>query len=92
MLEGLCHNPAMKKLATCLLLGAFSAAIVHVFGMRVLDWYETGHLAMHRKMVLGPDFVSYDSDPVLFVWELGGDLVFIMGFLGCAAAIKEITE
>ena len=76
LLKGLRHNPAMKKLATCLLLGAFSAALVHVFGMRVLDWYETGHLAMHRKLVFGPDFVSYDSDPVLFVLGTRRRLVF----------------
>jgi hypothetical protein len=83
----------MSKVATCLVLGAFSAAVVQVFGMRILDWYETGHLAMHRKLVFGPDFVSYDSDPVLFVWELAGALgLIVLGLFGCAAAIKEIIE
>ena len=83
----------MKKPVSCLLFGAFCVALVYVFGIRVFDWYETGQLAMHRKMIYGPDFVSYDSDPVLFVWELGGSLFFIvMGFLGLGVVLKEISE
>jgi hypothetical protein len=83
----------MKKVIGCLLFGAFCVAMVYVFGMRIFDWYETGQLAMHRKMVYGPDFVSYHSDPVLFVWELGGCLFFIvMGFLGLSVVFREMSE
>ena len=73
----------MKKLTISVLFGAFCLTIIYSSAMPVFDWYETGQLAMHRKIVYGPDFVSYDSDFVLFAWELGGRLVFIvMGFWG----------
>jgi len=83
----------MKKLTINVVFGAFCVAIVYVFGMRVFDWYETGQLVMHRKMIYGPDFVSYGSDPVLFIWELGGSLFFLaMGFLGLGVVLREIRQ
>jgi len=83
----------MKKLTSNVLFGAFCLAIIYFSWKPVFDWYETGQLAMHRKMVLGPDFVSYDSDVVLFAWELGGRLFFIvMGFLGLGVFLKEMRQ
>jgi hypothetical protein len=38
---------------------------------------------VHRKLIHGPDCVSYNSDPVLFVWEFSLNLfLVVMGFLG----------
>jgi hypothetical protein len=83
----------MKKLAINVLFGALCLAIIYFSAMPVFDWYETGQLAMHRKMVYGPDFVSYDSDAALFAWQLGGRLFFIvMGFLGLGVLLRDVRQ
>jgi len=83
----------MKKLVSIVLFGTFCVALVYFFGIRIFDWWQTGQLAIHRKMIHGPDFVSYDSDAVLFAWEIGGCVVFVvMGLLGLGVVVKEIRE
>jgi hypothetical protein len=58
---------------------------------RLYDWYETGYLVMHRKMPLGPDAVTYSSDPVGFLIEFDLNLFLIaMGGLGVLVACREI--
>ena len=89
----MCHNFKMKKLIINVLFGAFCFAIIYFNAMPVCDWYATGQLAMHRKMVYGPDFVSYDSDAVLFAWELRGHLfLIVMGFLGFGVLLRDVRQ
>jgi hypothetical protein len=83
----------MTKLAIALLATSFFVGLAYVGGMHLYDWYSTGQLAMHRKMPVGPDSVSYDSDPVLFVWEFGGNVFFfVMSVMGLLALYKDLSK
>ena len=54
-------------------------------------WYETGQLAMHRNMPIGPDFVTYASDPAGFLIEFGlNAFLVVAGTLGLLAACRDI--
>lgn len=55
------------------------------------DWYETGQLAMHRKMPVGSDFVTYTGDPVGFLIEFDLNvLLIVIGTLGMLVACRDI--
>ena len=82
----------MKKLVVNLLFLDFCILLIHVSSLRLYDWYETGQLLMHRKLPLGPDYISYDSDPVLFVYEFSLNLyLVVMGSSGIGSACEELV-
>ena len=79
----------MKKIVISLLLAAFCVGLIYAGGHNLYDWYETGQLAMHRKMINAPDYVSWASDPVLFTWEFALNIFFVvMGFIGFGSACQ----
>jgi hypothetical protein len=81
----------MWKTVSALLFGVFAGAIASVSAARLYEWYETGHLAMHRKMPVGPDAVTYSSDPVGFLMEFDLYLFLLaMGILGVLVACRDI--
>jgi hypothetical protein len=83
----------MKKFVVSLLFTAFCVSLIYVGSHRLYDWYETGQLAMHRKMLFSPDYVLYNSDPVLFVAEFTLNLFFVvMGFLGIGSACQDLSQ
>lgn len=78
-------------MAASLLFGMFMGLIAYVPAGRLNEWYETGHLVMHKKMPTGPDAVTYSSDPTLFLMEFGLNVFLIaMGGLGVLATCREI--
>jgi hypothetical protein len=82
----------MKKLVVSLLFLALCILLIHVGSLRLHYWYETGQLLMHRKLPLGPDYISYDSDPVLFVYEFSLNLyLVVMGSSGIGSACEELV-
>lgn len=81
----------MRRIGLALLFGMFAGAIVSVSVARLYEWYETGHLAMHRKMPVGPNVVTYSSDPIGFLIEF--DLYLFlsaMGILGVLVACRDV--
>jgi hypothetical protein len=64
----------MKKLVLSLVFLAFCILLIHAGSLRLYDWYETGQLLVHKKQTFGPDYVSYNSDPVSFVLEFSLNL------------------
>jgi len=45
------------------------------------------------KAALGPDYISYDSDPVLFVCEFSLNLYpVVMGSLGIGSTCEELAS
>jgi hypothetical protein len=81
----------MRRMATSLLLGMFMGLMVYVSAGRLNEWYETGRLATHRTMPVGPDFVTYTSDRVGFLVEVNLNVfLIVMGGLGVLAACREI--
>jgi hypothetical protein len=81
----------MRKIGIAVLFGAFMGLIAYVSAERLRDWYETGQLAMHREMPVGPDFVTYASDPVGFLIEFDlNAFLIVMGTLGVLAACRDI--
>jgi hypothetical protein len=80
----------MRKIGLSLLFGVFTGLIAYVSAERLYDWYQTGRLAVHKKMPVGPD-VTYSSDPVRFLMEFDLNLFLIaMGSLGVLAACREV--
>ncbi|WP_143279195.1 hypothetical protein [Bradyrhizobium sp. C9] len=78
-------------MATSLLLGMFMGTIAYVSVGRLSDWFKTGALVVHRKWSVGPDAVTYSSDPVGFLAELGLNVFLIAaGGLAVLAACREI--
>ena len=50
----------------------------------------TGQLTMHRKMPVGPDAVTYSSDPIGFLTEFDLNLFLLaMGALGVLVACRD---
>jgi hypothetical protein len=46
---------------------------------------------MHKRMPIGPDAITYSSDPILFLIEFGLNIFLIaMGGLGVLAMCREI--
>jgi cytochrome b len=81
----------MRKIGLALLFGVFAGAIISVSAARLYEWYETGHLTMHRKMPLGPDVVTYSSDPIGFLMEFDLYLFLLaMGTLGVLVACRDV--
>ena len=73
------------------LFGLFAGLIAYLSAGWLYEWYETGHLAVHRKMPVGPDAVTYSSDPVGFLIEFDLNLFLIaMGALGVLIAFRDI--
>ena len=67
-----------------LVFGLFSLVLAYVGGMRLYGWCETGRLAApHRAMMDMYEVISFGSDPVRFVLEVGGNVFLLaMGILG----------
>ena len=83
----------MKKLVVNLLFLDFCILLIHVSSLRFYDWYETGQLLMHRKLSIGPDYVSYNSDPILFVSEFSLNLFLVfMGFIGIGSVYQSFAK
>ena len=81
----------MKRIGLAVLFGVFASAIAYVSAGRLHEWYLTGHLAMHRKMPVGPDVVTYSSDPIAFLMEFDLNLFLLaMGTLGVLVACRDI--
>lgn len=81
----------MWKTVSAVLFGMFAGGIAYVSAGRLYEWYLTGQLTMHRKMPVGPDVVSYSSDPVGFLMEFDLNLfLFVIGSLGVLFACRDI--
>jgi hypothetical protein len=81
----------MRKNGLAILFGVLMGLIAYVSAERLRDWYETGQLAMHRKMPVGPDFVTYTSDPVGFLIEFDLNVfLIVIGTLGVLVACRDI--
>ena len=80
----------MRKIGLALLFGVSMVLMAYVSAERLYEWYQTGQLAMHRKMPLGPDVVTYASDPVGFLMELSLYLfLFVMGTFVVLVACRD---
>jgi hypothetical protein len=81
----------MKKIGLAVLFGVFASAIACVSAGRLYEWYLTGQLTMHRKMPVGPDAVTYSSDPIGFLIEFDLNLFLLaMGTLGVLVACRDV--
>lgn len=82
----------MRRLALTLLFGAFTAFLICVSASRLMEWYQTGRLAVHKKHPLGgPDVLTYASDPIGFTIEFDLDLFLLtMGVLGALLACRDM--
>jgi hypothetical protein len=82
----------MRKVALALLFGLFMGLIAYASAGRLYEWSQTGQLAMHRKMPVGPDVVTYSSDPTGFLIELALYLfLLVMGTFGVLVACRDIV-
>jgi hypothetical protein len=83
----------MKRSVLSLLLAAFCVAMVYAGGHNLYDWYDTGQLAIHRKMISAPDHVSWAIDPVSFMLEFALNIFFlVMGLIGIASACEDLSR
>ena len=82
----------MRSIGIALLLAAFTGSLIYVSVGRLLEWYQTGQLAVRMKHPLGgPDVVTYLSDPVGFIIEFDLHLFLLtMGVLGVLLACRDI--
>jgi hypothetical protein len=82
----------MRKIAIALLFGVFTGYLAYVSADRLLEWYRTGQLAVHKKPVLGgPDVLTYTGDPLGFTMEFDLYLFLLtMGALGVLMAFRDI--
>lgn len=82
----------MRRIGLALLFAAFTGSLIYVAAGRLLEWYQTGQLAVHKKHPLGgPDVVTYLSDPVGFTIEFDLYLFLLtMGVLGVLLACRDI--
>lgn len=82
----------MRKISVALLFGAFTGSLAYVSADRLLEWYRTGQLAVHKKPVLGgPDVLTYSGDPIGFTIEFDLYLFLLtMGALGVLMAFRDI--
>jgi hypothetical protein len=91
VLENVGNNHRMKKIGLTVLFGVFASAISFVSAGRLYEWYLTGQLTMHRKMPVGPDAVTYSSDPIGFLIEFDLNLFLLaMGTLGVLVACRDV--
>jgi hypothetical protein len=83
----------MRRIGLTLLFAAFTGSLIYVSASRLLDWYQTGQLAVHGKHPLGgPDVVTYLSDPIGFTIEFDLYLFLLtMGVLGVLVACRDIV-
>ena len=83
----------MKKLVVNLLFPAFRILLIHAGSLRLYDWQETGQLLTHKKQIFGPDYISYNGDPVSFVLEFALNLFFVfMGFIGIGSDYQSFAR
>jgi hypothetical protein len=83
----------MKRSVLSLLLAAFCFAMVYAGSHNLYDWYETGQLAIHRKMLNAPDHISWAIDPVLFMGEFALNIfLVVMGLIGIGSACEELSR
>jgi hypothetical protein len=82
----------MRKIAIALLFGVFTGLLGYMSADRLLEWYRTGQLAVHKKPVLGgPDVLTYSGDPIGFTIEFNLYLFLLtMGALGVLMAFRDI--
>ena len=85
------YNRKMKRIVIAISVGAFSGLLAYAATARLYDYYQAGYLAMHRKMPVGADFVTFSSDPIGFMCELGLNIFLLtMGAFGCLMACRDI--
>lgn len=83
----------MKRIVINLLFAAFCVGLVYAGSHSLCDWYETGQLAIHRKMINAPDHVSWAIDPVLFMGEFALNIFFVvMGLLGIGSTCEDLSR
>ena len=82
----------MRKIGIALLFGVFTGLLAYLSADRLLKWYQTGQLAVHKKPVLGgADVLTYSGDPIGFTIEFDLWLLLLtMGALGVLMAFKDI--
>ncbi|MBR0872913.1 hypothetical protein JQ633_21310 [Bradyrhizobium tropiciagri] len=82
----------MRKFGILLLFGCFTWALLYVSTIRLLDWYQTGRLAVHKTSPLGgPGFATYASDPIGFTIEFDLYLLLLTsGALGVLMTCRGI--
>ena len=92
VLENVGNNHRMKKIGLAVLFGVFASAIACVSAGRLYRMVpDPGQLTMHRKMPLGPDAVTYSSDPVGFLIEFDLYLfLLVTGTLGILIACRDV--
>jgi hypothetical protein len=83
----------MRRIGLALVVAAFTGLLIYVSAARLLEWYQTGRLAVHKKHPLGgPDGVTYLSDPVGFTLQFDLYLFLLtMGVLGVLLACRDIV-
>jgi len=84
----------MRKIGIALLFGTFTGLLAYVSADRLLEWYRTGQLAVHKKPVLGgPGVLTYSGDPIGFTLEFDLYLFLLtMGALGVLMAFGDILR
>jgi hypothetical protein len=83
----------MKRLVLSLLLAAFCVAMVYAGSHNLYDWYETGQLAIHKKMLNVPDHISWADDPAPFMLKFALNIfLVVMGFIGIASACEDLSR
>jgi hypothetical protein len=92
VLRNFAHNHMMRKIGIALLFGAFTGLLAYVSADRLLEWYRTGQLAVHKKPMLGgPDVLTYSGNPIGFIIEFDLYLFLLtMGALGVVMAFRDI--
>jgi hypothetical protein len=77
----------MQKIGLAILFGMLLGLIACVSAERLRDWSETGQLVMP----VGPDFVTYTSDPVEFLIEFDLSVfLIVIGSLDILVACRDI--
>lgn len=83
----------MRRIGLALLFAAFTGSLIYVSASRLLEWYQTGQLAVHKKHPLGgPHVVTYLSDPVGFAITFDLYLFLLaIGVIGVLVACRDIV-
>lgn len=81
----------MRRIGLAVLFGVFMGLIANVSAGRLYEWYQTGQLTVHRKLPVGPDVVTYSSDPVGFLIQFNLNLfLLIMAGYGVLIACRDV--
>jgi hypothetical protein len=92
ILRDFAYSHKMRKIAIAILFGTFTGLLAYVSADRLLEWYRTGQLAVHKKPLLGGlDLLTYSGDPIGFTLEFDLYLFLLtMGTLGVLMACRDI--